>query len=576
MAEAASKDFRKGVAFRSQSLGDTEHAIFAGRLADRLGTQPAKGGYGNFLRQSVRSQGDVLGGMKWEDWGIIKAALALGGVDPNAIAAAKTPAERLALVSRINWARITLPALKAALGRSFVAPADWKRQIGIERLKRIKSAVEQGQQVTDPHERRLLGVWRTLEVQLGREILPAGPQSDLGLAKLPMRPADRKRFYGVLTGTNESVEAPLRLSAQSAYDYLTKYGVDVVSDDEATDQYLTRVLQDLHAGNAFIPSSARGSKADAKRWRDSAARSWGGFLPAARGYDPANAPGFAQWAAGMTTRGHKMRTNPSGRRVPYAFNEPEIMQRPADVPGVRYSIDTPSQEVPDEQVNAFYRAGTPEANAAVQRELVAPARDAVNWLSKQGWINDPVKIDDYTQDVVMGMLNRTGSIQNWRANVGFRRTTASMLARRFASQGWPSETKERTGRLGGGEDQPDTVDSAMGTTRGGEDEFSRIRGGAARARAAIQKAIASVLDIDTSNMGAADEEKFVDAIDQLSDPSEAARAMNVLDRLSARHSAALPQVRKAVERIQRHVQPLMTKVRGNDLEKWTSPSRLRS
>jgi hypothetical protein len=63
-------------------------------------------------------------------------------------------------------------------------------------------------------------------------------------------------------------------------------------------------------------------------------------------------------------------------------------------------------------------------------------------------------------------------------------------------------------------------------------------------------------------MGADDEEKFVDAIDQLSDPSQAARALNTLDKLSARHASALPQVRTAVDRIQRHLDPLLGKVRS--------------
>jgi DNA-directed RNA polymerase specialized sigma24 family protein len=266
----------------------------------------------------------------------------------------------------------------------------------------------------------------------------------------------------------------------------------------------------------------------------------------------------------MTTRGFKTRSNPSGRRVPSGYPEPVEFQRQGDVPGIRYSIDTPSQEVPSQEINAFYRSGTPEANAAVERELMKPARDAVNWLKRKGWIDDPARADDYVQAVVVGMLNRTGSVQNWRANVGFRRATASMLARRFASQGWPAATKERTGRLGGGEDQPDTVDSATGTgpRGGGEDAFTKVQGSAARARQAIQKAIAGILDLDTSNMGADDEEKFVDAIDQLSDPSQAARALNTLDKLSARHASALPQVRTAVDRIQRHLDPLLGKVRS--------------
>ena len=153
------------------------------------------------------------------------------------------------------------------------------------------------------------------------------------------------------------------------------------------------------------------------------------------------------------------------------------------------------------------------------------------------------------------MLNRTGSVNNWRANVGFRRATASMLARRYASQGWPSETMERTG-------QTVAMDTATGTgSRAGEDAFTRVHGGAARARQAIQKAIASILNIDTSRMGGDDEGKFIDAIDSLADPAQAVRALNTLDRLSARHASVLPQVRHAVDRIQRHLEPLLNKIR---------------
>src|SRR5208283_2279430 len=131
-------------------------------------------------------------------------------------------------------------------------------------------------------------------------------------------------------------------------------------------------------------SSARGSEADRKRWRDSASRSWGGFLAPARFYDPGNTPGFAQWLTGMTTRGFKTRTNPSGRRVPSGYPEPEEFNSGMDIPPIRYSIDVPSQEVADEKINAFYRSGTPEANAAVQWELVEPARNTLRWLRHTG------------------------------------------------------------------------------------------------------------------------------------------------------------------------------------------------
>ncbi len=588
MAEAAKRDSRKGVAFKQHSLDDTEHSVFAQRLAGRLWSKPDEKGkepkkpvqqtspaYGDFLRHSVRQQGNVLGSMKWDDWGVTKAALELGGMNPKDLSdSPRSPAEFHALIGKINWANVTLPALKAKLGPSFKVPDDWKRQYGVERLKKIKAAVEAGQPITGPHEQKLLQIWRTLEVQLGSgegqpsQILPAGPKNDVGMTKLPMNSTDRTRFYKTLTGNqNEGVDPglTLQLSPQSAYDNLTKYGVAVMTDEEAKDLYLSRILNDLKSNNAFVPSTPQGGEADAKRWRDSAARSWGGFLPAARSYDPANAPGAAQRISGMTTTGFKTRPNPSGRRVPYAYNEPEEFQWPGnsdEMPGIKYVIDAPSSEVPDEDVNAFYRARTPEANSAVENELMKPARDAVNWLKSKGWGIDPARTDDYVQQVVMGMLNRTGSIPNWRSNTGYRRTTASMLARRFASQGWPSATRERTGHLGRGDDQPAALDTATASNRsGGEDQFSTMQGGVARARTAIQKAIASVLDLDTTNMGD-DEEKFVGAIDSLSDPTQAVRAMDVLDRLSARHAAALPQVRKAVDRIKGHIEPLMAKVRG--------------
>jgi hypothetical protein len=111
-SEAASKDVRKGVAFRQKSLDDLEHGVFGQRLAQKLWKQPEepdKGkratkpgrsppqGYGDFLRQSVHQQGDVLGDMVWDDWEVTRKALELGGVDPAVLADPQmTPAQRLA------------------------------------------------------------------------------------------------------------------------------------------------------------------------------------------------------------------------------------------------------------------------------------------------------------------------------------------------------------------------------------------------------------------------------------------------------------------------------------------------
>jgi len=235
--------------------------------------------------------------------------------------------------------------------------------------------------------------------------------------------------------------------------------------------------------------------------------------------------------------------------VPYAYPEPEEFKADFDMPGIKYTIDVPSQEVPDERINAFYRSGTPEANAAVEEELVKPAKQTLNWLRHTGWEVSPSRLDDYTQQVVMGMLNRTGAVRNWRTNAPFRRSTALMLARRYISQGWPSETREKSGRI-------DTLDRATGGDHERRDDFSRIQGSVAKARQVIQRAVASLLDTDTSPMKN-DEEKFVDALDSLRNPDRATIALDVLDQLATRYRRELPQVKLAVNRIQRHLKPLM-------------------
>ncbi len=68
-----------------------------------------------------------------------------------------------------------------------------------------------------------------------------------------------------------------------------------------------------------------------------------------------------------------------------------------------------------------------------------------------------------------------------------------------------------------------------------------------------------MLDMDKSDMGR-DEEKFVDALDSLQDPRRATAALDILDRLSARYERGLPQVRRVVEWIRRHLDPLLGKV----------------
>ena len=59
-----------------------------------------------------------------------------------------------------------------------------------------------------------------------------------------------------------------------------------------------------------------------------------------------------------------------------------------------------------------------------------------------------------------------------------------------------------------------------------------------------------------------DEEKFVDALDSLNDRRLAIDALDVLNQLSTRYERELPQVRRAVDRIQRHLDTLLGKVRG--------------
>jgi len=116
--------------------------------------------------------------------------------------------------------------------------------------------------------------------------------------------------------------------------------------------------------------------------------------------------------------------------------------------------------------------------------------------------------------------------------------------------------------MGRAEEQPGALYSAAGSNRGGgEDPLARVQGGVARARQAIQRVIASLMGIDTSKLGGEDGAKFTDAIESLNDPKYAARAIGTLDRLAARHAVELPQVQQAMDRIHRHLEPLMAKMR---------------
>ena len=194
-------------------------------------------------------------------------------------------------------------------------------------------------------------------------------------------------------------------------------------------------------------------------------------------------------------------------------------------------------------------AGQPKRSKPCGKELEKPARDAVNWLKRQGWIDDPAKVDDYVQDVVIGMLNRTGAVPNWRNNVGFRRATASMLARRYASQGGRRERKRSwAGMLWTWQretSRPRRRRVQQDSSRGNKSPRGHSEG---HRRACSNGHVRQWATTKT---------KFVDALDSLNDPAKAMDALDVLDRLSARYEKELPQVRRAVERIQRHLEPLM-------------------
>ena len=71
----------------------------------------------------------------------------------------------------------------------------------------------------------------------------------------------------------------------------------------------------------------------------------------------------------------------------------------------------------------------------------------------------------------------------------------------------------------------------------------------------------SLLDMDTAAMGD-DEGEFVDALENLNDPDEAIAALDILDQLATRYQNELPQVKRAVDRIHRHLEPLMSRVGG--------------
>ena len=61
-------------------------------------------------------------------------------------------------------------------------------------------------------------------------------------------------------------------------------------------------------------------------------------------------------------------------------------------------------------------------------------------------------------------------------------------------------------------------------------------------------------------MGGDDKDALIAALRGLRSPNKALDALDILDRLATRYERKLPQVKRAVERIWRHLEPLMKRV----------------
>ena len=177
--------------------------------------------------------------------------------------------------------------------------------------------------------------------------------------------------------------------------------MEVVSDEEATDLYLARILKDLRNKTAFIPSSAKGKRGRQKtlagfRRTDPGAVS----LPAGQMLRPWQLAGIRPMACRDDHQGFQDEDEPQWPKSSLRLPEPEEVGRSDEMPGIKYSIDVPSQEIPDEEINAFYRSRTAGSHRRRRKGIGQASQGCRELAETQGLgTSTPAKIDDFVQDV---------------------------------------------------------------------------------------------------------------------------------------------------------------------------------
>jgi hypothetical protein len=181
----------------------------------------------------------------WGVWERTKIALMLAGMqDPDGLTDGRDK-------SRLNMLQKIIPAIASvkpqwlveairAQGISVLPGTEWKRQMGIQKLDRLRAAAELRKDEPVP-----------------------------------------------------------QLSTDYAYDMLTKDGVEVISDEEAELQFAHKVIDDLVSGRSYIPRSKRGSTGDMARHKDIESN-FLGTGTAYGGYNPVARPGTLQTITGLT------------------------------------------------------------------------------------------------------------------------------------------------------------------------------------------------------------------------------------------------------------------------------------
>lgn len=422
---------------------------------------------------------DVAGNLKsvfMDQWPVIKAALKAAGVnDPDSLLS-MSPQDRQDTISNIDWTNVAVSDIKQQLKSSnlpIIPDEEYKRQYGIAKLKKVRDLAQIGREPNDPQLKQLYQQYTALVQKLNSDPntkIVGKSQPDRGLefpvmgaepsaqdVQSVQRAANDPANAGKLKGSydDDSIRKTLRhgpedydkflshrisfgnfiqeaaasdvnLHPDHVYDLLTKQGVEIISDEEAEDTYLTSILGDLASGHAFLPTTKE------RTWRAAAEKNIGRSAASTGIHHPKDSPAFIQKTTGIM---QGVDIGPAGKKLRpkgYLPHEQLPSDSPKDLDDFFVNMERKGIAKPSPEINQYYKDNT----ADFEEEMMKPARI----VAKKYFFN-PSDVEEAAQEIAMNMMQHTG-LENWRDSEALRMQDAKIHAIRLGFTVQPTRAAE--------------------------------------------------------------------------------------------------------------------------------------